>query len=49
MLAAGFVQEDAINPYWNECGGTFRDKDGYRVILTKTSWTIIMKEAPLLI
>ncbi|HEX6047841.1 MAG TPA: VOC family protein [Gemmatimonadaceae bacterium] len=26
------------NPYWNECGVTFEDPDGYRLVLENASW-----------
>lgn len=38
MLAAGFVQVSAFNPYWNASGKTFVDHDGYRVVLQNGSW-----------
>ncbi len=38
MLAAGFVQASAFNPYWNVNGKTFVDGDGYRVVLQNRSW-----------
>ena len=39
MLAAGFTQVDAFNPYWGQRGRTFQDHDGYRVVLEQASWT----------
>ncbi|CAK7245422.1 MAG: hypothetical protein STHCBS139747_007003 [Sporothrix thermara] len=35
MRAAGFPPVDAFNPYWDRCGSTFEDPDGYRVVLAK--------------
>ncbi|EOF4704735.1 VOC family protein [Klebsiella oxytoca] len=39
MLAAGFAQASAFNPYWNVNGKTFVDHDGYRVELQNRSWS----------
>lgn len=44
MRAAGFVQVASSNPYWDACGRTFRDPDGYRVVLQRASWA--SSEAP---
>ncbi len=38
MSSAGFEQVDAHNPYWDRCGATFEDLDGYRVVLQNASW-----------
>jgi catechol 2,3-dioxygenase-like lactoylglutathione lyase family enzyme len=38
MLAAGFTQVAAFNPYWERRGRTFEDHDGYRVVLQQESW-----------
>jgi hypothetical protein len=38
MLAAGFKQVAAFNPYWNERGCTYEDADGYRVVLERAAW-----------
>lgn len=38
MLAAGFLEVEAHNPYWDHNGKTFRDLDGYRVVLAKHAW-----------
>ena len=39
MLAAGFKQVEALNPYWNVRGHTYEDPDGYRVVLERAAWT----------
>jgi len=39
MLAAGFAEVEPFNPYWRQRGRTFRDHDGYRVVLEQASWT----------
>src|SRR5262245_53628167 len=39
MLAAGFVEVPAFNPYWRRRGRTFEDPDRYRVVLQNASWT----------
>ena len=38
MLAAGFTEVDAHNPYWDQNGRTFQDLDGYLVVLARHSW-----------
>jgi hypothetical protein len=38
MLAAGFRQTPAFNPYWDVRGRTFEDADGYRVVLERAAW-----------
>ena len=35
MLAAGFTQVAAFNPYWELRGRTFEDGDGYRIVLER--------------
>jgi catechol 2,3-dioxygenase-like lactoylglutathione lyase family enzyme len=38
VLAAGFAPVQPFNPYWQQRGGTFRDDDGYRVVLAQSAW-----------
>ena len=38
MIAAGFVEVEAHNPYWDVKGRTFVDRDGYRVVLQQAPW-----------
>ena len=38
MLTAGFKQVASFNPYWDRCGQTFEDFDGYRVVLQNADW-----------
>ncbi|KAI1284091.1 prolyl endopeptidase [Xylaria sp. FL0933] len=33
MRSAGFEPVKSFNPYWDRCGATFEDPDGYRVVL----------------
>jgi hypothetical protein len=33
MREAGFGPVQSFNPYWDRCGTTFEDADGYRVVL----------------
>ncbi|KAH8161521.1 hypothetical protein CIB48_g6728 [Xylaria polymorpha] len=33
MKGAGFEPVESFNPYWERCGATFEDPDGYRVVL----------------
>ncbi|CAK7223449.1 hypothetical protein SBRCBS47491_005209 [Sporothrix bragantina] len=35
MAAAGFPPVEAFNPYWDRCGKTYEDPDGYRIVLAK--------------
>ncbi len=39
MLAAGFKQVAASNPYWEVRGRTYEDVDGYRVVLERADWS----------
>ncbi|PTB45503.1 uncharacterized protein TrAFT101_000948 [Trichoderma asperellum] len=36
MERAGFGAVTSFNPYWDRCGKTFEDADGYRVVLAST-------------
>jgi catechol 2,3-dioxygenase-like lactoylglutathione lyase family enzyme len=38
LLAAGFTETVAFNPYWMRRGKTFEDPDGYRVVLQNDEW-----------
>ncbi|ADU72625.1 VOC family protein [Pantoea sp. At-9b] len=38
MLDAGFVRVNSFNPYWDANGRTFRDIDGYRVVIQNQAW-----------
>lgn len=38
MIAAGFVTVESFNPYWDVNGMTFKDDDGYRVVLQNRRW-----------
>lgn len=38
MLDAGFVEVESFNPYWAQLGRTFRDADGYRVVIERDTW-----------
>jgi len=39
MLAAGFKQVTAFNPYWDVRGRTYEDRDGYRIVLQQAEWS----------
>jgi catechol 2,3-dioxygenase-like lactoylglutathione lyase family enzyme len=39
MLAAGFMEVFAFNPYWRRHGRTFEDPDRYRVVLQQAEWS----------
>ncbi|KAM5351234.1 hypothetical protein ACJ41O_003957 [Fusarium nematophilum] len=36
MEEHGFGSVASFNPYWDNCGKTFEDPDGYRVVLAKS-------------
>ena len=38
MLDAGFLPVASLNPYWDRCGRTFEDGDGYRVVIQHGAW-----------
>jgi catechol 2,3-dioxygenase-like lactoylglutathione lyase family enzyme len=38
MLDAGFTEVSPFNPYWQGRGRTFRDHDGYSVVLEHDDW-----------
>lgn len=40
MRSAGFVEVPSFNPYWDVSGVTFRDVDGYRVVLQNAKWSV---------
>ncbi|MFE7527899.1 VOC family protein [Kitasatospora sp. NPDC057542] len=35
---AGGTRVEAHNPYWDECGVTIADPDGYRLVLCSRTW-----------
>lgn len=35
---AGFARVVSYNPYWDACGKTYKDIDGYRVVLQNSNW-----------
>jgi hypothetical protein len=43
MLAAGFEQVTSFNPYWEGRGRTFKDPDGYRIVLQHEEWNPLAK------
>lgn len=40
METAGFSVVASFNPYWDLNGRTFRDSDGYRVVLQNQTWPV---------
>lgn len=38
MQRAGFERTASFNPYWDACGRTFVDTDGYRTVLCAKPW-----------
>ncbi|KAL4724368.1 hypothetical protein ACLX1H_008982 [Fusarium chlamydosporum] len=39
MKKVGIASVASFNPYWDECGKTFEDADGYRVVLANMKWS----------
>jgi len=44
MLAAGFTQVTAFNPYWEVRGRTYEDRDGYRIACSKRKGATSLKQ-----
>ncbi len=40
LIENGFVRLKSFNPYWEVQGQTFADKDGYRVVMQNTQWSL---------
>ena len=38
LVAAGFREVAAFNPFWSRAGRTFADADGYRVVICSEPW-----------
>ena len=38
MLEAGFAETESFNPYWKSRGRTFKDPDGYLVVVAQGAW-----------
>jgi catechol 2,3-dioxygenase-like lactoylglutathione lyase family enzyme len=38
MEGAGYAAVRSHNPYWDRCGTTYEDADGYRVVLCRNGW-----------
>lgn len=38
MQDCGFDPVKSFNPYWDICGRTYEDPDGYRVVLQNAAW-----------
>ena len=36
---AGFERVQSYNPYWESKGKTYKDLDGYRIVLQNEAWT----------
>ncbi|GFZ43361.1 hypothetical protein JCM24511_01081 [Saitozyma sp. JCM 24511] len=39
MESAGWKRVESYNPYWDDRGRTFEDRDGYRVVIANMGWT----------
>jgi hypothetical protein len=40
MEKSGFEKVTSYNPYWDQVGKTFKDIDGYRVVLQNRAWSV---------
>ena len=40
MIRAGFIHVKSFNPYWDVNGRTYKDVDGYRVVLQNAEWDL---------
>ena len=38
LRKSGYEPVSSFNPYWDRCGLTFEDPDGYRVVLQRENW-----------
>lgn len=38
LLGAGFEPVASFNPWWDRCGRSFADADGYRSVLCNAAW-----------
>lgn len=45
LLEAGFVEVEAFNPYWNRHGRSFRDGDGYVLVIARAEWRNVARAA----
>ncbi|KAG6041454.1 hypothetical protein E4U41_004188 [Claviceps citrina] len=45
MRDGGFEPVPSFNPYWDGCGETFEDADGYRVVLANMAAPIAQSDA----
>jgi hypothetical protein len=39
LSAAGFTEVSSFNPYWSRQGRTFKDPDGYRMVIQRSAWS----------
>jgi catechol 2,3-dioxygenase-like lactoylglutathione lyase family enzyme len=39
LLEAGFIEVEPFNPYWKARGRSFRDGDGYTLVIQQAPWT----------
>jgi catechol 2,3-dioxygenase-like lactoylglutathione lyase family enzyme len=40
LLAFGAAPVESHNPYWDRCGLTFEDPDGFRIVLQNDAWRL---------
>ncbi|KAF9101414.1 hypothetical protein BGX27_011490 [Mortierella sp. AM989] len=40
MNGHGYVAVKSVNPYWDDCGITFEDPEGWRIVLCQLDWTL---------
>ena len=46
MANKGFLPVKSKNPYWDRCGKTFEDPDGWRVVFANMAWPVVPKKNP---
>lgn len=47
LLEAGFIEVEPFNPYWKQRGRSFRDDDGYTLVIQQAPWPDIGVSRPL--
>lgn len=40
LESSGFIRVESYNPYWDLHGNSYKDLDGYRVVLQNSAWGI---------
>ncbi|KAF9430538.1 hypothetical protein BGZ76_000801 [Entomortierella beljakovae] len=40
MMEHGYEPVESLNPYWDDCGITFEDSEGWRIVLCWSEWIL---------